>query len=212
VSNDSGCSSFREYAITVNVLPGVPSIAYAPGTTSNPQAGAPTGGFCVGKKFNVVGSPTGGHWTYLINGVTTVTDSLVSANNWWGNVRVLGVGTGSITYTYTASSGCSNSRTMSGNGVTCAGRGVDINSDVTKPVLDFTLYPNPAKGRVSFNVDFAEAGGSVILTDMYGKQVKTQALTIGTNQVDINNLSKGFYLVSVITNDGSRSTKKLIVE
>jgi hypothetical protein len=101
---------------------------------------------------------------------------------------------------------------MSGNGVTCAARGVDINNDVTKPVFDFMLYPNPAKGKVSFNIDFVEAGGRVVLTDMYGKQVKTQPLTIGTNQVDINTLSKGFYLVSVITNDGSRTTKKLIVE
>jgi hypothetical protein len=212
ISNDSGCSSSTQRTITVNAIPSVPSITYAPGTVGNPQAGAPTGAFCVGKKFSVVGVPTGGHWTYSTNGVTTVFDSLVSANNWWGTVKVLGIGTGSIKYTYTNSIGCSNSRTMSGNGVICASRGVDINSDVTKPVFDFTLYPNPAKGRVSFNIDFVEAGGRVVLTDMYGKQVKSQSLTIGTNQVDINSLSKGFYLVSVITNDGSRTTKKLIVE
>jgi hypothetical protein len=212
VSNDSGCSSFSEKGIRVNAIPSVPTITYAPGTVGNPQAGAPTGAFCVGKKFSVVGVPTGGHWSNSNNGVTTVFDSLVSANNWWGTVKILGIGTGSIKYTYTNANGCSNSRTMSGNGVTCAARGVDINNDVTKPVFDFTLYPNPAKGKVSFNIDFVEAGGRVVLTDMYGKQVKTQPLTIGTNQVDINTLSKGFYLVSVVTNNGSRTTKKLIVE
>jgi hypothetical protein len=46
---------------------------------------------------------------------------------------------------------------------------------------------------------------------MYGKTVKTQMLTLGTNTIDINNLSKGFYLVNIITIDGKK-TKKLIVE
>lgn len=210
VANDSGCSNFTEYTLTVNAAPSVPNIGYAPGTV-NPQIGAPAGSFCVGKKFNVVGSPTGGHWTYTNTGVATITDSLVSANNWWGNVSVIGIGSGNIVYTYTNSNGCSSSRAISGNGVTCASRGVDLNVE-TKPVFDFTLYPNPAKGRVSFNVEFADADGKVVLTDMYGKQLKMQTLSLGTNQIDINNLSKGFYLVSVINNDGTRTTKKLIVE
>jgi hypothetical protein len=214
VTNDSGCSSFREKGLTVKNIPAVPTIAYATtADATNALAGTGVSGrFCVGKKFALKGNPTGGHWTFTNTGVGSITDSLVSANNWWGVVRILGVGTGNIVYTVTNAQGCSNSRTMVGSGVTCASRGVDINSDVTKPVFDFTLYPNPAKGRVSFNIDFVEAGGRVVLTDMYGKQVKSQSLTIGTNQVDINTLSKGFYLVSVITNDGSRTTKKLIVE
>ncbi len=212
ISNDSGCSSYKERVITVNAIPAVPLMAYG-SNSGNPIAGTGVSGqYCVGKKFTVVGNPTGGHWTFTNTGVATIADSLVSANNWWGTVRIIGVGTGNIVYTVTNSAGCSNKRVMVGSGVTCASRGVDINSDATKPLLDFTLYPNPAKGRVSFNIDFVEAGGKVILTDMYGKQVKTQSLSIGTNQVDINTLSKGFYLVSVITNDGSRSTKKLIVE
>lgn len=210
VANDSGCSNFTEFGLTVNALPAVPTINYAPGTV-NPQAGAPAGGFCIGKKFNVVGIPTGGHWSYTNTGVATITDSLVSANNWWGNVSVYGIGSGNIVYTITNANGCSIARQISGNGVTCAGRGIDLNAE-TKPVFDFTLYPNPAKGRVSFNVEFADADGKVVLTDMYGKQIKTQSLSLGTNQIDINNLSKGFYLVSVINNDGTRTTKKLIVE
>jgi hypothetical protein len=212
IANDSGCSSFTQRTITVNAIPAVPSITYAPGTVGNPQLGAPTGGFCIGRKFAVAGVPTGGRWSFTNTGVATITDSLVAPNNWWGKVSIIGIGSGNIRYTLTNSNGCSNSRLLSGNGVICASKGIDINSDVTKPVLDFSLYPNPAKGKVSFNIDFVGAGGRVILTDMFGKQVKTQSLTIGTNQVEISTLSKGFYLVSVITNDGTRTTKKLIVE
>ena len=209
--NASGCKAYSSRAITVNAIPSVPTITYAPGTVGNPQAGAPTGGFCIGKKFSVVGVPTGGHWTYTNGAVTTIFDSLVSANNWWGTVKILGAGTGSIKYTYTSASGCSNSRTMSGNGVTCASRGVSMINDQLATTNDFTMYPNPAKGFINLNVETLVGAGSIVVTDLYGKAVKTQALSMGSNTVNTSNLSKGFYLVSVITAEG-KNTKKLVVE
>jgi hypothetical protein len=75
----------------------------------------------------------------------------------------------------------------------------------------FTMYPNPAKGLINLNVETLEGAGSIVVTDLYGKTVKTQALSMGTNTVDIANLSKGIYFVSTITNEG-KTTKKLIVE
>ena len=77
--------------------------------------------------------------------------------------------------------------------------------------MDFTLYPNPAKGIVSFNTEFVEAGGKITVTDMFGKTVKVMPLSLGTNLIDVSSLSKGFYIVSMITADGKK-TKKLIVE
>jgi hypothetical protein len=53
--------------------------------------------------------------------------------------------------------------------------------------------------------------GSVVVTDLYGKQVKMQSLSMGNNTLDIANLSKGFYMVSIITSEG-KTTQKLIVE
>jgi subtilisin-like proprotein convertase family protein len=201
VTNAAGCSKTANYNITVVGVPAVPTITFAPGT-SNPQAGAPTGGFCVGKTFNIVGSPSGGAWSSSNSSVFTVSST--------GNVKILALGTAVLRYTLTNVNGCTNSRAMTGTGYNCASRGVNLN-DAPKAEFDFNLYPNPAKGSVSFNAEFAEAGGRIVLTDMYGKTVKTQMLSLGTNTIDINNLSKGFYLVNIITIDGKK-TKKLIVE
>ncbi len=201
VTNAAGCSKTATYNVTVAAIPNVPTITYAPGTP-NPQAGAPTGSFCINKTFSVVGSPTGGTWSSTNSSVLTVSAL--------GSVHTAALGAASLRYTVTNANGCSNSRSMSGTVVNCASRGVNLN-DAPKPEFDFNLYPNPAKGSVAFNAEFAEAGGRIVLTDMYGKTVKTQMLSLGTNTIDINNLSKGFYLVNIITIDGKK-TKKLIVE
>jgi hypothetical protein len=98
---------------------------------------------------------------------------------------------------------------MSGTGYTCARRGV-VDGQLST-VNDFTMYPNPAKGYINLNVEALVGAGSIVVTDLYGKTVKTQALSMGTNTIDIAKLSKGMYFVSTITNEG-KTTKKLVVE
>jgi Secretion system C-terminal sorting domain len=73
------------------------------------------------------------------------------------------------------------------------------------------MYPNPAKSFISLFVNTLIGNGTIVVTDLYGKQIKTQSLSMGTNTVDIANLAKGVYLVSTITNEG-KTTKKLVVE
>jgi hypothetical protein len=197
----TGCKAFAAYAITVNPTPVVPTITYAPGTP-NPQLGAPTGSFCVGKKFRVVATPN------VPAGVWSATGSASFAG--YDTVIINAVGAGTIKYTYTSAAGCVNSRTMSGNGFTCAARGTMSNEQLAIS-NSFTMYPNPAKGFINLNVETLIGAGSIIVADLYGKSVKTQNLSMGTNSVNISNLSKGFYLVSIITSEG-KTTKKLVVE
>ena len=198
----NGVSKTASFNVTVNPIPAVPTITYAPGTL-NPQRGAPTGGFCVGKVFRVVGTPNTLAGAWSATGFASITSG--------GVVTVVGVGAGSIKYTYTNANGCSNSRTMTGTGYTCAARGISVSGEGLVVSGDFTMYPNPAKGLINLNVESLVGVGSIVVTDLYGKTVKTQALSMGTNTVDIANLSKGMYFVSTITNEG-KTTKKLIVE
>ncbi len=201
VTNAAGCSKSSSYNVTVNAKPGVPTIQYA-GGTANPQTGA-GGGFCINKTFTVIGSPAGGAWS-------SSNTSVVSIGSSSGVVNTLALGTATITYTYTNANSCSNSRSVNGSVVNCpGGRGVDYVAP--KQEMDFTLYPNPAKGSVAITTQFVENGGQIIVTDIFGKRVKTLALSLGTNNIDISNLSKGLYLVNVITNDGTK-VKKLIIE
>ena len=202
ITNATGCSNVATYAVTVNARPGVPSIAYAAGTT-NPQNGAGGGGnYCKNRTFTVVGSPAGGVWSSANANMTVTSGGVVNTAN-----------TGSATLTYTVSNnGCSNSRSIIGNIVTCASRGVNNATAANEEVaIDFTMYPNPAKNRVQIQQDFVTAGGQIIVTDLYGKTVKTQSMSLGNNIIDVTNLSKGIYFVSLVTKQGSKS-QKLIVE
>jgi Secretion system C-terminal sorting domain len=200
VSNIAGCVAAANKNITVNALPAVPSIAYAIPFT-NPQAGAPAGGYCVGKSFGLTGIPNGGVWN------TSGSISMV------GNIATINtIGAGSIIYTYTNANGCLNSRTMNGTGYTCAARQLGGATIDQNPMAnDFVLFPNPAHSVVGLQVDNLIGEGKIIITDLYGKTVKSQPLSMGNNTIDIANLSKGFYLISTITTDG-KTTKKLVLE
>jgi hypothetical protein len=181
-------------------MPAVPSIAYAVGTV-NPQTGA---SFCNNRTFTLVGTPTGGVWSTTNGSVVTVTNA--------GLTKTVGVGIGSIIYTYTNANGCSSSRSILGSVVACAARGVNgASSDQLVANCEFTMYPNPAKSFISLSVNTLIGAGSIVITDLYGKQVRTQALSMGNNTMDVSSFAKGIYLVSIITNEG-KSTQKLVVE
>ena len=101
---------------------------------------------------------------------------------------------------------------MTGTGYTWAARSISVSNNenqVTKN--DFLIYPNPAKSYVNLQVETLNGTGNIIITDLYGKQIKSQPLSMGNNNVDIANLNKGLYFISTITNEG-KTTKKLVIE
>ncbi len=194
--------STTNYTITVNALPTAPSIFYASGV-SDPQLGAPAGSFCLNKTFGIVGVPGGGEFSVGNTNVININCSNI--------VSLVGVGSSSLTYTYTNAMGCKSSRSIIGNVVNCAGhRGDGVTNTATTPT-NFIFYPNPARSVVKLQVEKLIGAGTILVTDLFGKQVKTQPLSLGTNQIDIANLRKGIYFISTITNEG-KTTKKLIVE
>ncbi len=215
LSNVYGCSKTVTKNLTVNPIPGVPGMQYAAGTP-NPQNG-PGGGYCLNRsgipnKFVVVGYPATGsgsgtsHWTSSVPGVLTATDSTGTL----AVIQLAAFGTSTIKYAFTNANGCSNSRSVTLTVVNCPNsRGVQQIESQTE--VDFTLSPNPAKGSVTIVTQYVQSGGQIIVTDLFGKQVKVQTLSLGSNKLDISNLSKGLYLVNIITNEGKK-TKKLIVE
>jgi len=64
---------------------------------------------------------------------------------------------------------------MSGNGVSCAARRVNTVDGQLLTINGFTMYPNPAKGAFNLNVETLIGAGSIVVTDLYGKQIKTQS-------------------------------------
>jgi Secretion system C-terminal sorting domain len=200
IADYNGCVVKTEYPITVKSIPAVPSIAYAAGSI-NPQIGAGRGNFCNNKNFNVVGSPSGGDWSSSNTALLTVSST--------GAVST--IGTGTVSLTYRVSNGtCTNARSISGTIISCGSR--SINSEIlTNNDLQWTLFPNPANSKIHIQIEKLIGTGSIIVTDLYGKQIKMQPLSMGLNTLDLSSCSKGFYLITVATNEGT-TTKKLIIE
>jgi hypothetical protein len=202
-ANEFGCIATSTFLVSVNSTPAIPTIQYAPGTV-NPQRGAPTGAFCANRTFTVVGIPSGGLWSS--------TGSIAVGSSTGIAITSSTIGAGSLTYTFTSPFGCSNSRTMVGSVFICASsRGVNMVDREPLTVDRFTIYPNPAKNSVSIQVDKLITDGQIIVTDLYGKTIKSQPLSIGKNNMDVSSFSKGLYFVNIITNQ-NRQTQKLVIE
>lgn len=200
VTSSAGCTNTANFVLLVSAYAAMPAIAYAAGT-SNPQVGA-NSGFCRGRTFTVVGSPSGGAWSSSNTALMTV--------NPGGVINLLDTGTATLTYSITNSGGCTSSRNITGRIVNCPGsRGISMN-DVIEDI-QFSLYPNPAKTFIRLNVEMLIGNGTIAIADLYGKQLLLQPLSIGLNKIDISKLTKGIYIATLIT-EHSKETRKIIVD
>lgn len=200
VTNQYGCSSFNMFNIIVNAIPNVPSIYYAPGTI-NPQIGAPTGNFCRGRTFSVIGSPSGGVWS------ATGAASIINA----GVVTIDDVGQGSINYTYTNAAGCSNSRSIIGYGYICSSRTNESTDNIVMDKNDeFIIYPNPvAVDYFIISTNQLTNSARLSIIDILGKQLITQRIVNGNNLIDITSLKKGLYFIKILYNNKEKILKLL---
>lgn len=96
---------------------------------------------------------------------------------------------------------------LSWNEVT--GAAVPLAVSNTKANSSFSIYPNPAKNYFTVESKNNAPVSSISILSFDGKLVKSIA-NPKTKQVDISNLSKGVYLVKVMSNN-VESTSKLIV-
>ncbi len=209
------CSSSTDRDITVYALPAIPTIAYVVKPVFLVTA---TNTLCMNKTFTLKGTPAGGIWSSA--GAVTVTGN--------GVVTTSSPGTGNVTYTVFNSFGCSSSKTITYDVVTCNSFSNTVepivlsrsNSNVlhpnAAPALPNTsnrimLYPNPAHTKVFFNVDATTGEGLVVLADVHGKELKRVAFNTGLNSVETGIYASGVYLVTFITKYGSQ-TEKLVIE
>lgn len=75
----------------------------------------------------------------------------------------------------------------------------------------FSIYPNPTNGILNINLSGEELGqtGSIRILDLGGKEVATWDLSEPKQQINIQDLPKGFYWAEVLIGN-KRSVKKVI--
>ncbi len=197
----TNCSGYAAKTMVVNPMPGIPTIGYAP-VNVNPQAGAGGGSnFCRYRTFDVRGTPLGGVWSSSNTSAMTISSL--------GTINTVGLGATIITYTITLN-GCSNSRSIPTNVVACANKGTKDAQTMTDNV-QIVVYPNPAKTFFNVKINKPINGATIVVTNVYGKQVYQSTINNRLITVDCSKYAKGIYFISVIENE-NKITKKLIVD
>ncbi|MDO5968824.1 S8 family serine peptidase [Flavivirga aquimarina] len=72
---------------------------------------------------------------------------------------------------------------------------------------DLQLFPNPTKGIVHFSFPLDQDELSVIIFNIFGKQILESTITIENNQIDLSSFSKGIYIVNVQSENISKTIK-----
>tara|TARA_B000000475_G_C15640844_1_gene301523 strand:- start:177 stop:467 length:291 start_codon:yes stop_codon:yes gene_type:complete len=80
-----------------------------------------------------------------------------------------------------------------------------------KSIPDFKISPNPNNGEFEINLSYIRENTSIEILDLNGKLVYQTRLNNKSHSININSISRGIYLISLIEN-GKRKTKKLIIK
>jgi hypothetical protein len=77
--------------------------------------------------------------------------------------------------------------------------------------IKMDVYPNPTDGLLTIRHDFDLSSSAIItVTDILGKTVLSNSLTQQTQTIDITELNKGIYFLSIISKNGSSKTIKVV--
>lgn len=90
---------------------------------------------------------------------------------------------------------------------------IDPSLNVDSPnKLNVSMYPNPAKNLLNFNVSLLKNPlESIKISDIHGKQIMLNAsINNPITTLSVNNLANGIYFIELADNSGTKEIKKLI--
>ena len=175
----NGCLNTGTSSIVVNNLP----VVTLNTNSINPQC------VTINSVTILGGAPIGG--VYSGNGVTSGVFSPAS----------VGIGTYTITYTYTDVNSCINSASNVVLVSACT-------SIETLSTNNISVYPNPSNGEVIIKTPILNA--EVMVFDLYGKNVYSQTTSTLQTQMDLSNLANGIYQITIVV-DGNLFNYKMMI-
>jgi len=116
--------------------------------------------------------------------------------------------TGSGPVNVTATNACGSSTRTSTQANSCR----EAEQPIAMENVSLQVFPNPTSGIINITFSsMANSNAQVAVTDLQGRKVATQALTVveGLNnaQLDLSKLAKGLYVVEVKQNNTTNLVK-----
>ncbi|NNE55656.1 MAG: T9SS type A sorting domain-containing protein, partial [Flavobacteriales bacterium] len=90
-----------------------------------------------------------------------------------------------------------------------SGSTVDIDEPVS-PLLDFGVYPNPARDVITVQIDDPQSA-TIRLLDLSGALIRSQTPDGPTTLMSVDNLPVGMYLIQVLDDNGLHGVKRVAV-
>lgn len=181
ITDTNGCMNTDTMLLVVNMLPS-PVISGAADTLCFTQSL----NLDAGSGFNSYQWSTGG---------TSQTETITGSG--------LSLGSNTIIVTVSDNNSCTNSDTVSVY--------VDQCASIDENLLGFSVYPNPARDLIQFRIENGTNQATVSISDLNGKLLIYKSFNGPVGNMDISELSKGIYLVSIEVK-GAMNTLKLIKE
>jgi len=81
-----------------------------------------------------------------------------------------------------------------------------------KPQMVINVFPNPAKNKVSISTEDSKIM-TIELFNIYGKPLQTiKNINTVKQDIDVNQLSRGYYIIKIVLEDGSSQFKNVILK
>jgi hypothetical protein len=115
---------------------------------------------------------------------------------------------GNVTF-YTAVNATNGNGGTSGDQVVLANMSVGVLGISEARRLHFEMFPNPASENLTIQLPSGSKNASVVFYDYIGRTALTQKVSQTNNQINVQKLSSGVYIIKVLA-DGKIGTQKFV--
>lgn len=210
----AACHSGGDFGTSVQITSDIPSTGYQLNTdytiNVNTTSSSSKYGFQLTAENNSdtkIGTFTAGSGSRTVNSSKAVTQSTPSSSGDWSFTwRSPSTDLGKVTF-YAAVNATDGTGGTGGDEVVTASTSSPSLSVSGVNRLDFDMFPNPASENVTIQLPSGETKAKVQFYDYLGKLALSRTVTDINNNVDVNELSSGVYILKVATESKIGSQK-----
>ena len=182
-----------DYTITVNSTSSSSKLGFQ--LTAENGSNTKVGSFIAGSGSRVSGQ--------------RITQSTPSASGDWSFTwKSPATNLGNVTF-YTAVNATNDNGGRSGDQVVLANTSVGVLGISDAKRLHFEMFPNPASENLTIQLPSGSKNASVAFYDYIGRLALTQKVSQTNNQINVQQLSSGVYILKVLA-DGKIGTQKFV--